>query len=217
MLQAADSRDAAVLQLCCWPGKCVVDVCVCVWWLELGGLSLTLNFLENCLFRVVCSPLLTSEGSLRMTGENCKLVVFVGALRLRDEKDSIQNRRTGWSIMCVVYYVDWGTLGEGIWTVAAAAMFIPKCYFPQVACTRTWIVKMRMRDLDWDQDMNLNKGYLRWYFILLFNCKVLFFSTWPMTYTKVLMRSQAWPDSVSEFVSGSIDIYVVEYLHLASL
>ena len=48
-----------------------------------------------------------------MTGENCKLVGFVGALRLRDEKDSIQNRRTGWSIMCVVYYVDWGTLGEG--------------------------------------------------------------------------------------------------------
>ena len=184
-----------IQQRCCSTAvllKVCGDVCVCVWWLELGGLSLTLNFLENCLFRVVCSPLLTSEGSLRMTGENCKLVVFVGALRLRDEKDSIQNRRTGWSIMCVVYYVDWGSLGEGIWTVAAAAMFIPKCYFPQVACTRTWIVKMRMRDLDWDQDMNLNKGYLRWYFILLFNCKVLFFSTWPMTYTKVLMRSRAF-------------------------
>ena len=63
---------------------------------------------------LLTTALLTSEGSLRMTGENCKLVGFVGALRLRDEKDSIQNRRTGWSIMCVVYYVDWGTLGEGI-------------------------------------------------------------------------------------------------------
>ena len=108
--------------------------------------------------------------------------------------------------------------------VAAAAMFIPKSYFPQISWTRTWILKRRMRDLDWAQDRNLNKGYLRWYFILLFDCKVSFFSTFPKTYTKVLMRSQAWPGSVSAFVSIYSSIiyylfihrYLVEYLHLAS-
>ena len=109
------SNAAGCIQQRCCSTAVLLKVCgdVCVWGLELGGLSLTLNFLENCLFRVVCSPLLTSEGSLRMTGENCKLVVFVGALRLRDEKDSIQNRRTGWSIMCVVYMLAGGLWGRG--------------------------------------------------------------------------------------------------------